>query len=749
MGGLAGLTASALVASALAERRPRARAIWTDRPPRIDGRLDDPVWKATRSYTGLRERRPRLDRRPPVRTNFWAAYDQAALYFAVHCQDSQAERIRALSRARDKTAIYSDDSVSIKIDAEHDHRTTIGFMVNPAGAQLDYRAINESDFRTEFDAVWQAAASRTADGWTVEFRIPHAALGLDPSRLPKQIGFNVTRDHARRAGTYDWALLAPPFGAVAASRYGHLTLVDAERHRSEKPALVSQRLHTDQRQLAIIPYALGGFRRRPVTAEDAIAKGLKAEAEYEAGFDARFEIGSGWRIQATANTDFAQVDIDNQVANLTRFDLFFPEKRDFFLRDFELFAFGREAEAQLLYTRRIGLDQGRPIPILGGSKAVGRVGKRLRVGTAYLVTRPGGDLPWTSNWISRALVELDGGSNLGTMLTYRQSLEDRSDYNWVVGIDGAWRSVQTPLLLQAFSVLSLSGAGAGELPPSGGTERRSDKPQSGVAFDLFWRGRLWRPSLGYAYFAPGLRADLGFFQRVGIHQAATGLTFEPRIERWGIEKFTLELWGNFVLRATNADLLDWANGLKGTLLWDTGIFASLWFEQSAENVIKDFTLGQRTPIAADRYDMSRVTVDFGTIEPWPWPLAINLGATYRNFYGARLLGVAGGFTLNWSLLWRCGVQANADRIIFSDPNKNITSATLNGNFALSFTRNLVLDTLVGWNRLDAFLRLQARVRWRFVAGSDLFVVYQHDSFDNRAKTRFQSLLLKVTYRWAP
>ena len=156
--------------------RPTIRAAFTESAPTIDGRLDEALWESAPAGSDFVERTPTLRGEPPVRTTFRVLFDAHALYFGIDCRDDRPDAIRALNRQRDGSAIFRDDAISIKIDPTLDRRTTLGFGMNPIGARIDYRGIDESDFRIEYDMVWQGAAKRVDGGWQAEFRIPFAAL---------------------------------------------------------------------------------------------------------------------------------------------------------------------------------------------------------------------------------------------------------------------------------------------------------------------------------------------------------------------------------------------------------------------------------------------------------------------------------------------------------------------------------------------------------------------------------------------
>ncbi len=731
--------AVACPAASLADARPVARAVRAASPPKVDGHLADAAWRAAPWQGSFVERKPRLDSAPPVRTRFAVVFDNAALYVAVHCHDDRPDLVRGRSRSRDSTSLFRDDAISVKIDAASDGRTTLGFVLGPAGARLDYRGINERQFRVEFDAVWQGAARRTPDGWAAEFRIPFSVLGLDPRNLPKRVGLNLTRDHSRRNASYDWALLRPPFGPIAASQYGKLVGLASEGPGEPVKSGLS---------VAAVPYLLGGFE-----GERSAAGELEHSGRFNGGLDARAELGAGWRAHLTINTDFAHVDLDDQVVNLTRFGLFLPEKRDFFLGDLEVFSFGQRGEAQLLHTRRIGLRGGSAIPIAAGLKVVGRAWEGLRVGLLQVTTMSddGGTrpLPWTSHLVGRAQLELGGGSNVGLMLTHRQSLESTADHNLVLGADGAWRGFSGRLLLEASALMTMTGAEAGQADTAAGGDglgQGADSPAPGAAVSMSWRGLLLRPKLTYAYRHPDFRADLGFYKRVGVHVAGGSVVVEPRFERFGLERLTLEASADVVATAEGLSLLDWSAGGLAQLTWDAGFQLGFSARRLQETVLRSFTAGGSTTVDAGTYQANRFVLDGRT--PSTLPVSLTTALTLGDYYGGSLTSLAASVTVRPSALLRYEVGGSHSAARFDQAARSFSTSLLNARVGLMFTTDLSLDAFAAWNSAAELVSLQARLRWTYLAGSDLFVVYQHDVNTDTGVTRFQSLLVKATFHRA-
>ncbi|MEM6730717.1 MAG: DUF5916 domain-containing protein, partial [Myxococcota bacterium] len=359
----------------------------------IDGKLDEAIWESAPAGTDFVERVPIRQGRPPVATEFRVLYDPESLYVGVKLTHPIEEEPRGFELRRDNFRIFSDDTISLKFDVRRDKRATLGFVVNASGAEMDYVAVDRGSFRVEFDVVWEVAVHRSEGAWFAEFRIPTLALGLPESSGERQIGLNLSRDHNARVATYDWSFLPPEFGPTYAERYGVIRGI--EGMQSGRP-------------LTLIPFATSGYRR-----DDRSRFPSDTPWTVGTGGDIQLRVGEDSWIEATVLTDFAQVDLDDQVVNLDRFPLFFPERRPFFLTGLDVFEFGDEGGTQQFFSRRIGLDDNAlEVPLFFGAKSYGRSGD-LRFGVLDVVT---GDN--TTNWgIGRLRYNFGDTSYVGALVT--------------------------------------------------------------------------------------------------------------------------------------------------------------------------------------------------------------------------------------------------------------------------------------------------------------------------------------------
>ena len=327
------------VVSGLRQPRPGHRAYRAMRAVdaiTVDGRATERTWQLAPPDDRFTERQPEVGAEPPLRTTVRVAYDDSNLYVFIECESEPGDVIVRTLR-RDNGGIYDDDTVTVKIDPSNNNRDAVALGVNAEGAQIDSLALDDGgQWITEWDAVWFAETVRRDDGYTVEYQIPFAILGIKSAK-EKVIGFNISRDHPRRNATYDWRLFVPPRSPMSASQFGDVTgLRDVQA----------------QRAIELTPYALARTNLQPEFTVDP-----RRRPNLATGGDLRLQVGEASYIEASFNTDFAQVEADEVQVARDRFPLFFPERRPFFINGLDAFNFGRPSEAQLFFSRRVGLDR--------------------------------------------------------------------------------------------------------------------------------------------------------------------------------------------------------------------------------------------------------------------------------------------------------------------------------------------------------------------------------------------------------
>ena len=668
-----------------------------DAPVVIDGRLDEPAWAAATASGDFIEREPIPRAKPPVASEVRVLFDAGALYVGVTMWLAPGETPRAVELTHDSFAIWADDAVTLKFDVRRDKRTTVGFAMNAAGAQLDYIALdNGRDLRREFDAVWQSAAWVGSDRWEAEFRLPVAALGLGPADGERVIGFQVSRDHVAGNATYDWAWMPPEYGAVAALYYGELRGVSGI---------------AGGRPLAAIPYVLLRLEGAP---------GARAGLAFKAGGDLRLRIGPDAWAELTVLTDFAQVDLDDPVVNLDRFPLFLPEKRPFFLSGLEVFDFGDTGVAQLFFSRRIGLDAaGHEVPIIAGLKSYGRVGP-VGFGVLDVLTQSTGTLPGANYTVARVRREAGDDAYVGAIVALKESIGSPASIergaspfagHYALGVDGATRLLADRLELR------------GWVADTAADDSASATAGLAAGASAVWRADRFRPSWSALYVADGFDPQVGFVHRAGYFENAAHFAWVERTAVLGLEAVAL-VTSAAVGVTDEADRLlklDYSGGVEWS--WRTGWGFQCYGEYVEERVDEDFELVPGVVVPAGTYRGAQVAFHFYT--PERKSPQIYVDTLHGAFFGGGIHSVSIDAVASFSKHVRLTLGARGARVdlVAYDP---FLTFTLSARLTVAPTRNLQADAIFLLNTVDEAATALLRVRWRFLAGSDLFLVYRHD-----------------------
>jgi hypothetical protein len=438
-----------LAASVAAGSVPHLRAVRTDTPPVIDGALDDPAWRAAPPSSAFKQKAPDEGRPPSHRTTVRVLYDDDAVYVAVDCEQEGTRVVANLTR-RDREV--EADWVSVSLDTRSDGKSAFVFEVNAGGSQFDLLRFNDTDGSLDWDENWEGKTRVTSHGWSLELMIPLRALRF--RSLPEQSwGFEVRRYISQKQETDEWSLISRTMGGEV-SHYGRLD------------GLVGLVAKTP---FEIRPFALGRVRRLDAStlalstsAGATVDNVLPATLDFlpSAGLDLKWHPTQSLTLDGTLNPDFAQVEADQIVLNLTTFETYYPEKRPFFLEGIDTFA----TPMQLLYTRRIGrlspvptlrpneqlLDVPQPATILGATKMTGTIGDDWTVGTLQALTAPTTVpvqtpdgrtssrvlVPLSSYSVARVRREIGENASVGAMVTALTRSEHATDYPGVPSAGG-------------------------------------------------------------------------------------------------------------------------------------------------------------------------------------------------------------------------------------------------------------------------------------------------------------------------
>jgi len=514
-----------------ARRERRLKPAKTGEKITIDGRLDEPAWNQAPEAANFIQTEPDTDQPASEKTEVRALYDQDYIYFGIYAHDSQPSRIIVSELKKDFNR-DNGDTVEIVLDTFRDERNGYLFAINPAGAKWDGQMANEGrEINANWDAVWYVKTRRVEDGWTAEIAIPFRTLKFRESDL-QTWGINFQRNLRRRNEDSFWSPLPRIYRLDRVSLAG--TLEDLERIKPGSNIRIKPYFVTSLGQ----PF---GGRDIPPGTEKTISSCRWASGANcyhgDFGIDLKYGLTTGMTWDFTYNTDFSQVEADEQQINLTRFSLLFPEKREFFLENSGIFQFGSSDRAGpppgtggggggggprpnavrddliFFFSRRIGLSEdGNPIPILGGTRLTGRAG-RFELGLLNMQQKEFGSFNATNFTVARLRRNLLANSDIGVLLVNKKVF-DSSHYNTAIGVDANFRFGQS-VTLNSYLAKSF-------------TERGGDRDLAG-RFAASYKDNVWDLRSSFTSIQQDFVNETGFVPRVGIRKYSGYIarTFRP------------------------------------------------------------------------------------------------------------------------------------------------------------------------------------------------------------------------------
>ena len=744
---------------------PQVVAARTTRAPVIDGDLVDAVWSRAPVSADFRQREPVEGGPPSEITELRILYDDRHLYFALRCFDADPDRILAARMRRDGD-VDEDDHVQIVLDTYDNRRGGYLFRTNPRGAQYDALLTDEGrTLNDAWNAVWACRSRRDSLGWTAEVAIPFDQLRY-PDRDDARWGINVGRSIRRRN---EMVFLLPPpqsFGFRGGRRTSQLASLTGLGRLQRRP------------QREVVPYVLPGSGRD--------FESLDPETDHflDAGVDVKVGVTRGLTLDLSYNTDFAQVESDREEVNLTRFSLFFPEKRSFFLEGAGIFSFGErqgrlsdQPPTVLFYSRRIGIEEGHAVPVTYGAKLSGRVGG-WEIGALNMMTKPaffrdeveedryltdGGawldddDLDELSDADRRGLSLIDtatvdvidtvdvertlynvlrvkrdvlGRSNIGLLMADKRPGTD-GDYNHALGVDATLSFLE--------GLTNLTGFVAGTWTPAPEVANRAG------FLELDHRAGYYQLTSSYLDVGEDFDPEIGFVPRTDIRRLRQRLRYRPLADAPGLRRYSMG--GEWV------HLLDRDNDLQ-----TRDVQASFYVQTEAGD-----WLGVEVRERFERLDESFEIDEDIDIPPGDYTfrdVGLRMFLTDSRRAGGSLRLIAGDFfdgtrrraevEGTWKASNRLSLTSEYEVNRVRLPAGDFTAQRVSERVLWTLSPELYLRGLVQWNSQRHVLGTNALLSYRYRPGSDLFVVYNH-VWDTEGSLHQQSrsLQLKATRYWQP
>ncbi|MGH7469615.1 MAG: DUF5916 domain-containing protein [Longimicrobiales bacterium] len=674
--------------------RPTLRALEITDAIRIDGRLDEPVWLRADSATDFITGLPRAGYPAQERTVARVLLDGATLYVGAYLYDAEPQRLYSPGLEQDFET-HDADLFGVVFDAFLDRQNGIMFGVSPAGALFDAQSFNDSrEVNRAWEGVIELKTLIHADGWSVEMAIPLRTLRFRADAGEQAWGLNFLRRIRRLNEDSYWAPLQRQFRVHKMSRAGTLTGLRALQQG---------------RNLGVKPYLkaanMGGALPRQLG---------DAGGHLEAGFDLKYGISSRLTADVTAFTDFSQVEVDQEQVNLTRFSLFFPEKRDFFLENDGTFTFGDVTERnyrtgsgptdfKLFYSRSIGLSQDRrPIPILGGVRVSGRAGA-TEIGLLDMQTRAQTGAPAENFAVLRLRQNFGPAADVGVLIINRQAERDPavSAYNRALGFDANLRILRY-LIVNAYA--------------AGTDEPNATGDRSARYLQIAWRDPLLDVSAFAKHVGDGFHPEVGFIRRTGIRQlfGTLGAHPQPRLPT------VAEL--NPFVDVSGIENLDgvletrWVKPGMIATFRDGGLF-EVNYEDRFERLFEPTPIAGATVPAGD-YQFAAFSADYQS--NGARRLSGSVGLAHGDFYDGKRTSVNArlAYRPNPRIVAEAFVERNDVQLV----GENRAADVFGGRIRYSASTRLFASAFVQY--LEASNELVSNLRFNFIHAplSDIFLV---------------------------
>lgn len=659
----------------------------TDHPPHLDGRIEPGEWRTAATVEDFSQVEPREGAEPSERTVVHLMVDRDALYVAIQAYDSDPDGILASQITRD-ARLDPDDRVELIFDTFYDRRNAYFFQIGPGSSKGDALiANNGSFFQKDWDGLWHGKAVVHEEGWSAELALPAKTLSMKTGN--DRWGFNVVRHVKRKNEILQWASPSRRTRLFRISGAGTLTGM----------AVLDSGLGLD-----VVPYL--STRNLRESAPD------EGSTRLEPGLDLRYKVTPSLTATFTVNTDFAEAEVDGRVVNLSRFPVFFPEKRDFFLEDSGIFSFGGLGnELVPFFSRRIGLsERGEPVPILAGAKLTGRLG-RFSLGLLDVVTEDQGTTEGENMTVGRMAVNVLEESQVGALFTVGDPAGGGD--NALAGVDFSFRT--RSFLGDRNLGLDVFGLTTRDEP----AERRGTVGGHAFGLELSYPNDTVQAALALQEISADFRPDLGFVRRRGVRRGSGFFEWQPRPRSGPVRRFGLGFSPEIFWRISDGEIESASYGLQLLeVLFHSGDRVELSATPTEESLATPFEITEGVVIPSGVYRFDRFEVEVGFADTRR--LFGEVGWETGTFFSGRR--DTWSLDLSFRPLRRLTVGALLEHNDVTLEEGDFTTNLARLRTTVDFTPEISWITLLQWDDTTQSLGTNSRLRWILSPGRDLFFV---------------------------
>ncbi|MGB7218472.1 MAG: DUF5916 domain-containing protein [Vicinamibacterales bacterium] len=667
------------------------RAVRLSQPLRVDGRLDELLYTTVPPISDFIQTEPAAGSPATERTDVWLSFDDEHIYVTVRAWESQPDKMIVNEMRRDSGNILQNENFAFVLDTFHDRRNGVVFNINPIGGRMDGQISGEANYNGDWNPVWDLAVGRFEGGWIAEIALPFKSLryGAGSSQT---WGFNARRiNRWKNEISY---LARVPDG----------TGIDGISRVSSAATMVGLEV-PHVRNLEVKPFVISD-----VTSDATASPRISNDLRGDFGVDAKFGLTQSLTADLTYRTDFAQVEADEQQVNLTRFSLFFPEKREFFLENQGIFQFGgangRGAVPFAFYSRRIGLDRGGAVPLEGGGRLTGRVGA-YSVGLLNVQTDDtvGGARP-TNFSVARIRRDILRRSSVGALFTRRSVATQGPSSNELYGIDGQFAFFQN-LTFDTYWA-STQTAGLDGDNTSYRAQLRYDADRYGATLHRLHVGTHFNP-------------ESGFIFRDDFSKYFLQLRFSPRPSRIpSIRKFNVQgQIDNFDNASSGLLETRQVQGLF-SINFQSSELLEVIYDDFFERLAAPFEIATGVLIPVDSYDYRNLRTAFtlGQQRRVSGTFFVEQG-TFWDGHKTAFGFTSGRAKLTPQLSVEPGLSINRVTLPFG----SFTAKLVSSRITYTLTPLMFVSGLVQYNSSNNQVSANVRLRWEYQPGSELFIVY--------------------------
>ncbi len=687
----------------------------------VDGRLDEPDWRRAQPVDHFIQTEPAEGRPATEPTEVRVIYDEKNIYFGVFCRDSRPDRIVASEMRRD-AELRNDDYFEIILDTYNDHRNAYAFTVNPVGAQRDVLIRDEgANINREWDGIWTVRTRRTEEGWTAEIAIPFRTLRF--SNLEDQIwGVNFGRSVARKREESFWTPILRSYGYMGRmkiSYFGHLTGLSG-LEQGEK--------------LQVVPYVIGGGNKE----EAAVPFRGRADA----GLDLKYRLTSNLTADLTVNTDFAQVESDQEQFNLTPYSLFFPEKREFFLEGADIFRFGERAQEHdmpttlLFFSRSIGLSEdGKEVPVLGGARVTGKAG-RYDVGILDIVSG-------RTSYVNEDGEFVDIGRANASVVRIKRDIFEKSS----IGIIGLSKDPLDGGAYNRATGLDFNLAFGPGFKTDGFLARTFSPGLKGKdwagAVNSSYADDFWDFGLSYTDIGENFDSELGFVPRTDIRKIKLNTGVGPRPRFLGLRQSFF--MNNLTYIEDHTGRLQSRSLFSG--VWNSfqdGSQLFLGYGRNFERLEEDFEIKDGVIIPVGGYSFNSFSAMYWSDRSRD--VALGGDIQFGEFYNGHLASIGAESYLKISRNFNMELQVSRNRFDLPVPGGRFSTTIAGGRFIYSFTPNLYAKAFLQWNDSEDLFKSNVLVRWIYKPGASIYFIYNETrNLVGGAPVEDRTVMLKASF----